>query len=441
MRRVHAARIATLCLGLLQARTLPGSASSARVQATPAQSPSATQADTGLRVFLMTIGQGDEIWEKFGHSAIWVRGTLPAGDTLAALQGAGGLEIAAGRPIDIAYNYGMFDFKQQDFLKRFIRGHMLYWMEGFDGVRLINYYKEANRSVWLQELNLTLQQKLQLADFLVWNAREANKFYPYDYYRDNCSTRVRDALDRVLGGAIRRALAGRATGTTYRFHTSRLSADVLPAYTGLMLGLGPFVDQPIDAWQTGFLPVQLMESLDSVRVPGADGQLQPLVRMKVEVFRAQRPPEREQPPQWTVWYGLAGAALGGLLLLAGTLSRRRLANVLFYALTMVWSLVAGLFGAILVFLWVFTDHVAAYQNENVFQVSVLSLVLFVMLILAARGRRLRGAYLTALAVAVLSVLGWALQALPWMNQVNGPIIALAMPLHLGVAGGLYRRQR
>ena len=75
-----------------------------------------------------------------------------------------------------------------------------------------------------------------------------NRDYRYDYYRDNCSTRVRDALDRVLGGDPRADWGG-PTGTTYRSHTRRLTTEDLPLYTGLEDGLGEPVDRPIDEWE------------------------------------------------------------------------------------------------------------------------------------------------------------------------------------------------
>ena len=77
---------------------------------------------------------------------------------------------------------------------------------GFPGrSRTSEQYRRANRSVWVQELEMPPARRLELQRFLEWNERPENRFYHYDYYRDNCSTRVRDALDRALGGRIRRA--------------------------------------------------------------------------------------------------------------------------------------------------------------------------------------------------------------------------------------------
>ena len=150
------------------------------------------------------MGVGTRVWERFGHNAILVddrqRGTRTA------------------------YNYGLFDFRQEDFLLRFIQGRMWYWMQGLDADAMVRSYVRDNRSVWVQELDLSPEERLALRDFLVWNERPENRHYRYDYYRDNCSTRVRDALDRVLNGRLRARTDSVATGTTYRFHTKRLTA-------------------------------------------------------------------------------------------------------------------------------------------------------------------------------------------------------------------------
>ena len=126
-------------------------------------------------VLLMTMGQGDEVFEKFGHNAIVV------------------WDDAAGEPL--AYNWGMFDFNQPNFLGRFLTGDTKYWMEPRSFERTMRDYQALNRTVTVQQLQLTPAQKTRLLALLAENATEENKFYRYDYYRDNCSTRARDAIE------------------------------------------------------------------------------------------------------------------------------------------------------------------------------------------------------------------------------------------------------
>jgi Domain of unknown function (DUF4105) len=374
----------------------------------------------GMKVYLITIGQGDQVFEKFGHNAIWL------------------YDEAAG--INAAYNYGTFDFAQPGYYRRLMKGDMQYWMEAYNGVSMINYYISVNRSVWAQELNLTESQKSELRSALENNALEENKYYTYDYYRDNCSTRVRDAIDRAAGGVVRAQLVGQPTNTTYRGHTSRLTADEWPAYTGLLLAMGPMVDRPIDAWEESFLPVQLMKRISLVRTTNADGDSVPLVMLERQLFGSTRPAEWDRPPRRIPVYTAAGVLFGGLLLLLGRESkRRRWAAVAFFALAIVWSLAAGIFGGMIAALWAVTDHVATYRNENVLQVNMLSFVLLVQLILLTRGRAARSAQLMAKTIVVLSAIGLVMSILPWFPQHNGPIVGLVLPIHAGLALALMQR--
>ncbi len=374
----------------------------------------AAERGANLRVWLLTIGQGDAIWERFGHNAIRV------------------LDETTG--IDAAWNYGMFDFEEPGYLGRLVRGEMMYWVQPYDGAALIDFYIRTNRSVWLQELNLTPAQKADLNDFLMWNGRDENRFYRYDYYRDNCSTRVRDALDRVLDGALAAALQARTGRSTYREHTQRLLSDRLAEGTGTLLAMGPRTDRPLSAWEEAFLPVQLMEQIRTVEVQGPDGTNEPLVLDETVVFTAQREPESTVAPDRVLPFSAAGIGLAALLLLLGRPGTGRATRIGFAALAFAWALTAGVFGTVIAGLWAFTEHSFTYNNENLLQASPLLLLLAVLI---PFGTRLsHQAARLAVVIAGLAVLGFLLQILPGLDQANGEIIGLLMPAHIAVAVGL-----
>lgn len=400
-------------LGLVLAALL-FAAAPARGQPVQAHEP---QGEPGaeLGVFLITMGPGDQVWERFGHNALWIHDPV--------------------RGTDKVYNYGIFDFEQEDFLLRFVQGRMLYWMAAHDVDLTIRAYELANRSVWIQELNLAPAAKLALRDFLEWNEQPENRYYRYDYYRDNCSTRVRDAIDLALGGSLR-AEAERLPATgTYRDHTRRLTAGDPLVYTGLMLGLGSAADAPISVWEEMFLPMRLRDHLRTVTITDEEGREVPLVKSEVTVFEADRDPEPSGPPESTPGYlliGLAGAAV--LAGLGARVDRSRAARAGLAALAVTWALVSGMGGLLLAGLWGFTDHAIAYRNENLFQVNPLNLALVVLVPALALGwsRAARPALWIAGASAALAVLGLALKGLPIFGQVNGPIIALALPINVGL---------
>ena len=385
--------------------------------AVPARAQAPAPADTGLTVVLVTMGQGDMVWEKFGHNALWIHD--------------------AARGTDRVYNYGMFDFDSPGYWGRFMKGNWLYELGVHDIQQTLYAYRYYNRAMWAQELNLTPAQKRELQAFLDNNALPQNREYLYDYYRDNCSTRIRDALDRVLGGRLRAATADSLTGTTYRWHSERLIAADVPAYAGLAGGLGPAADREITAWEEMFLPFKVQQQVRGIRVADAGGREVPLVAREWTMLQSPgRAPERAEPPVRTPFFLLAGLLIAGILVLAGRAAPRSgLARFGYAAVSALWLLFAGAGGFILLGLWTMTNHSIAYRNENLLQLSPLALPLVLLVPCAAYGARwaFRSARLLTMAVAALSVLGFVLQVLPGLDQRNAQMIALALPINLALA--------
>ena len=375
--------------------------------------PSTPSPGSELEVALLTFETGGLIWERFGHNAILIH------------------DAAAGT--DRLYDYGRFSFKQAHFFLKFARGEMWYSMgESDDPDAVVRFYAAEGRRIWLQELDLTPAQRLKLRAFLEWNIRPENAGYAYDYYRDNCSTRIRDALDLALGGPIRR-YGVRPSGMTWREETRRLDEHNPLLYTGLMIGLGRPVDVEMSRWEQMFLPIRLRAHLDSVSVTGPDGVARPVVRSERVLAEGGRWPVPERPHDWTLRYLAAGIALGGLLVLLG-----RRAPVAFLAVATLWALVAGLVGGLLTWLWGFSSHRAAHQNENLLLFNLLVLLLAFLLPAAVRGRRraIQPARRLALVVTALAALGLVIKLVPGFHQSNLELIALALPVHAGVWLGL-----
>ncbi|MBA3645589.1 MAG: DUF4105 domain-containing protein [Gemmatimonadaceae bacterium] len=389
--------------------------------------PSTFQADStpsdgnNLTVYLVTFGAGDIVWEKFGHNAIWIHD--------------------ARTNENITYNWGMFSFNQPQFVRRFLSGDTHYWMQGFELAAMMPEYRAANRSVLAQELALTPHQRIALKDYLAWDSLPQNKYYRYDYFRDNCSTRVRDALDRALSGQIRSATDAIPTKQTYRTETARLTADDPPLYTGTMLALGHRADKPLSVWEDMFLPVPMAAALRRVTVSGPGGARMPIVRSERWLFEAERAPERSAPPDYLPFFIAAGLALGGLLIYLVRLGETgsRTGTIAAGILTTLWTFVSGFFGLVVLAAWLLTSHVFMGKNENLLQFNPLSLGLFAVVPFAIGwGKMSRGVTRLATLIAMLSLIGFVLQGVPGWSQSNGEIIALALPLNLATAWAVYR---
>lgn len=369
-----------------------------------------------LTIYALTFGPGDHPFFKFGHNAILVQ----------PKDGQG-----------LVYNFGTFAFDSPALIPKFLRGRFRYWLSVSGVEDTVQSYAASNRSIVAQELDLTPGQRVALWQALRLNARPENREYLYDYFHDNCSTRVRDAIDRVVDGRVR--AAGRAPATqTFRDHALRMTADLWPEAVGIDLGLGPSADKPIDRWAESFLPERLNALLATVRIPDGAGGEKSLVKGEKVVFQDVRPAKPAQPPNWTIYFLLAGVALGGAAAGLGRVGGRLLPRTLLGIVAAAIGLVFGLLGLSLGLLWAFTNHKIAHGNANIVQLAPWSVSLLVFGIGAALGRprATRRAAAVALSAAAFSALGILLKALPGVGQSNWPFIAFCLPVWTGLWVGL-----
>jgi hypothetical protein len=366
------------------------------------------QAGASLEVSLVTVGPGDIYWQRFGHNAIRVR------------------DRESGR--EVLYNYGIFDFAEADFFARFIRGEMSYEIAARRPADDLDQYRAEGRRVNEQVLNLAPPQRLELARFLAWNARPENRKYRYDYFRANCSTKVRDALDAALGGALRAATDGRSRGYTLRMHALRLTSPDLPVFLGVHAGLGPMTDVPVDFWDEMFVPMEVERHVRDVRVRDDDGTDVPLVASETTLL-PDRIGEPAAPPEW-IWRFLAtGLLLGALLLWLGRgegLRRRG-----FGALAGSLWLLAGLGGVVLALLWFATAHESAWHNGNLALFNPLCLALLPAAWRALRARAPHGAASARIAATTTAIAfaAWLWLVLPGPRQDLLDWVALWLPIH------------
>jgi uncharacterized protein DUF4105 len=366
-----------------------------------------TDQPSTLTVALVTLGPGPLYWERFGHNAIIID------------------DPAAGTRM--AYNYGVFDFQEERFLLNFALGHMHYSLgaEPLD-VDLATYVTEG-RSVTVQMLNLTPVQARQLAAFLAWNAQPQNAVYRYDYLVNNCSTKVRDALNRALGGALERQLVRRSAPHTYRFDAVRLISPDFWLALGMDMGFGPKGDIPLSLWQESFVPMVLSRALDAVEVRDANGQILPLVSDEQVVEPGRLPPAPAAPRDLRLPFLVLGIGLAALLLWLAH-GKSRLYRASFALLAVAWWLICGLTGLVLAGMWGLTDHWATWDNENLLLFNPACLVLPAVW---WRAPRIARSLVTLIAAAALISL--IVRMLPGLYQGNLAFIALTVPVHLVLA--------
>ena len=387
----------------------------------PAQTPASAPGES-LTIHLITVGPGDRVEEIFGHNALLVRDT------------ATGYEAA--------FNYGLFNPGAEGFLFNFFQGRMMYRVAPLALDRTVAQYRAANRRVWAQELDLAPADRARLLDLLLTATRPENAEYRYQYFIDNCSTRIRDVIDEVLNGQLRAATDSVSGGLTWRDDTRRLAAAQLHLYLGIDLLLGPRGDEVITRWQEMWVPMKLRDTLASLTVTGSDGVTRQLVRSEELWVDSDRDVEPARSRSMELLFFFSGCLVAVLFLMAAyrAAAGSRRARAVAIAVSCLWGLLCLVVGAVLIVMhW--TDHDFMYWNRNVLVFSPLGIVVAAALVRAVRKessrRRDRRVGLAALGLAILALV---LYLLPWGSQENLLMILVAMPMHAAacwVLSGVY----
>ncbi len=390
------------------------------MQGAQAQEPAPLAAERPApQIVLLTFAPGPVYWQRFGHNALLVR------------------DIANGE--DRVYNYGIFDFRQKNFFLNFARGRMQYRLAVEPLADTLAQYQYEGRWVQAQELDLDAAQRRELAAFLDWNARPENAEYHYDYFLSNCSTRVRDAIDRVTGGQLRSQLAGQSMPVSYRFEATRLMSPVPPLFLGMDAVVAARGDRPIDRWQQAFVPMVLMESVRTARLYSPDGSSRPLLRGELRVLEGGLP-EPKAPPSLLLPMAVAGLALAALLVLLSRFRTAAAARWSLSGLALALNLAAGLGSLVLLAVWFLTDHWIMWENRNLLLFSPLCLLLLPAWFGQFRAAAVAGpgARVLSLLLAAGAVLALLLLLLPGAQQ-NLHWIALWLPVHAAQAWILRRK--
>ena len=381
-----------------------------RAQGAPAAvAAPAPEAGSELTIYLMTMGVGEQIWEKFGHNAIWIHDARSGTDSV--------------------YHWGLFNFRQPHFIARFLKGQMLYSMGGFSLAGTLDDYNYLDRTVVAQELDLTNAQKQQIRDFITWNEQPEHREYFYNYFTDNCSTRVRDIIDRAIGGQLKAASQTKMTPHSYRWHALRSVQDLVPLTMGMDVGLGRPSDQKLSVWQAMFLPRAVHDFVRDFTVTDSTGAARKLVRGERTLYTSRTHEELVDAPHWWLGYLALGMVLAAALMWLGhaAVQRKRGAVVGASVLASLFSLVVGLVGLLLLLLWTVTDHNFAHKNENLLLFNPLWLVFVVTApMLIARGRA-RWTSTLAIVFVVLGVVGLAMHGVGLSRQENLRVFGLALP--------------
>lgn len=368
-----------------------------------------------LSIHLLTVGPGDSVEELFGHNVLLIR------------------DSATGN--EQAFNYGLYDPGESGFLLNFFKGRMMYRVAPLPLDYTLASYRAAGRRVWAQELDLEPAARVQLLDLLETASLRENSFYRYEYFLNNCSTKLRDILDVVLDGQLRAATDRPGdSGVSWRYHTRRLTAGKLHLYAGIDLLLGPRGDEATTKWQEMWVPMKLRDTVGALYISRTDGTRTRLVRSEAIWVESEREHEPATSRSMEFLFLLFGMGIGLVFVILGhqSASASRGGRLGLSVAGCLWGTFCFVTGGLLIVVHL-TDHEFMYWNRNLLLSSPLGLGVAAGLVRTTRigttglwGRRF------ALGSLGLAVVGLVLYMIPAARQENLVMIAFSLPVHLAV---------
>ena len=345
-----------------------------------------------LEVSLLTCSPGTDLYAMFGHSAIRVRNV--------------------DKGIDIAFNYGMFDYDSDNFIYRFVKGETDYVLGAEDTDGFFFRYGRMGNEVVEQCLNMDASEKAMLFELLRVNYLPENRTYRYNFLYDNCTTRARDIIEKSLSATH---------GVSVKYgavHAEQTYRDILHDFTcvspwaefGIDMLLGTEVDKVADMRGQMFIPSIYSQMLDSASRSCNEDQTCMMVREKrVPVFKGQPADTYSFPVTPIVFFW---SVFGVVVLISLVDYFKR--NLTVWVDALLFS-VQGLAGVLVTFLFLFSEHPAVGSNCLVVVYNPLPLV-FIYWMLRAKNRRVT----CWINTANLTVLALFTFAIPFIPQVLNP---------------------
>jgi hypothetical protein len=299
---------------------------------------SATAQDSShLRISLLTCTPGDELYSTFGHSAYRIVDSSKAFND---------------NWRDVVYNYGTFSFDDDGFYLKFVQGKLLYYVSaaGFEDFKYD--YQSTNRGITEQVLHLSAAEKITIQQFLNNNLKEENKYYKYDFFFDNCTTRLRDILKRQHDSAFTQKPV-MPVGSRFRqaIHQYLDKNNKDWAKLGIDILLGQPCDGVMSAEHMQFLPDNLMKSLDS--------SSHAMVLSSQNLY-----PINNENAKGSFFTPVVVFSLLAIFIVLLGYTKNKFAQVFLQGFDGLFFFLTGVLGIILIFMWVGTDHSMTKNNFN-----------------------------------------------------------------------------
>jgi hypothetical protein len=350
---------------------------------------------TESKISILTIGPGTSLNDAFGHSAIRIKDPV--------------------YKFDIVFDYGRYDFETENFYLKFAQGKLDYEINQSDFEVFMRYYQYNNRSVKEQLLNLNTEQKTAFYYLLKEAIKPENKSYPYDFFYNNCATKIKDDIETILNNQL--AYYPKTTFKQFSFRNlirSDLNQNSWGSF-GIDIALGSKIDQIASVEEHMFLPKYLHQLLENARLKTDDSRL-------VSISKTLYPSDAITK---TNFFSSPLFILGALTLIMLFITYKDYKNnTRSKWLDMGLFAFTGVVGVLLLLLWFATDHQATAYNYNLLWAFALN-ILFIPSISKSKLNNRGLSYLKFL-VLLMSLMG-----LHWITGVQSFAIAL-IPLLIAI---------
>jgi len=303
-------------------------------------------------ISLITCSPGEEVYAKFGHTAIRVKDSA--------------------KDLDIVFNYGLFDFESEHFYYKFIKGETDYQLGINQTSIFIPEYAKRNSIVWEQILNLTVAEKRRLINSLLDNYKEENRVYRYNFIFDNCSIRPRDKIIGSINGFIK--FAPSTEQNSFREWVGVYVGNDTWLKFGIDLIFGIDADNIATQNESMFLPEILMKNMQDAQITSFEREKRNLVEKKATVLVNKS--EKSEPMSFSI---LKPMNISILLLIIGTLVtiwdvKTKKHNKTFDTIILV---INGIGGLVVFYMMFFSLHPLVRYNLNILWLSPINLIMAV----------------------------------------------------------------
>jgi hypothetical protein len=311
-------------------------------------------------VYLLTCNPGTETYSIYGHSALRI--------------------VTRSDNTDLVYNWGVFDFSTPNFAWNFAKGRLEYKLDTESINDFLRTYLYEKRAVFSQRINLSQSELRQLILLINENLKPENVKYRYDFFYDDCSTRIRDLLEKSLGEKMLYPPEEPSYVPTFRDMTGKYQSPYPWLKFGIDLIMGSQGDKKTTVRDRMFLPLDMQTGLSGT-VVNRNGKMVPLLQNPETILDFDLPSRQQiflYAPE-----NVFSLILILLIIILPLMRSRSVINAADIVIFFIFSVLAIL----MIFFNFFTDHQQMKMNLNILWLNPVILICFVLLITGRSGRK------------------------------------------------------